>query len=67
MQYSGLALGGPVAGKMLTAETPTFEEYYYVPLFGHRGVWLHEDETKGTQPFDDILRILMTTYAEAND
>ena len=37
-------------------------KYYFVPLLGLRGFWLFEDETKGNQPYDDIIRILCDTY-----
>jgi hypothetical protein len=38
--------------------------YHYVPVFGLRGFFLWEGETKGRQPFDDILRLLADTYIE---
>lgn len=39
-------------------------QYYFVPLVGLRGFWLFEDETKGKQPYDDIIRILCDTYVK---
>lgn len=36
--------------------------YYYVPLIGLIGFWLFEDETKGKQPYDDIIRVLCDDY-----
>lgn len=72
--YTGLCLGGPHKGQMMTASTPTYpveqivlglhKHYYYVPLFGHQGYWLWEDETKGTMPYDDIMRILVANYID---
>lgn len=72
--YVGLCLGGPKRGQMMESPTPTAQieqkvlgfhkNYYYVPLFGHQGYWLWEDETKGTMPYDDIIRLLVTTYIE---
>lgn len=76
-KYAGVALGGPAAGTVLENFRPEVmvrpkiigigqrlesSQYYFVPLFGLRGVWLHESETKGRQPFDDIIRILVEHY-----
>lgn len=75
--YQGIALGGTKAGEMLSAHRPLIkitpkvaimgvkqemEEYYYVPLMGMQGFWISESETKGTGPWDDIIRILSEAY-----
>lgn len=75
--YEGIAVGGTKAGEMLTAHRPLIkimpkvavmgvkqdmEEYYYVPLMGMQGFWLSGSETKGTGPWDDIIRILSEAY-----
>lgn len=80
-EYQGMALGGSYAGKMLSAPAPitqvgkklsivgmrpTMETYYYVPLIGVQGFWIYEEETKGTGPWDDILRLLCEAYKEKN-
>lgn len=72
--YNGLCLGGPNRGKMMESDGPVVQieqkvlgfhkNYYYVPLFGRQGYWLWEDETKGSMPYDDIIRILVSTYIE---
>ena len=41
--------------------------YYFVPLVGLRGFWLFEDETKGRQPYDDIIRVLCDSYVKHQD
>ena len=76
-KFTGIALGGPVAGEIIEAHRPLYKtwpkvavlgvqqqttEYYYVPLLGYQGFWLCEDETKGREPFDDIIRILTEQY-----
>lgn len=70
--YVGLCLGGPKRGQMVEHPYPTlhieqvvlgtYKNYFYVPLFGHQGYWLWEDETKGSMPYDDIMRLLVSTY-----
>ena len=81
MEYAGIALGGPIAGEMVTHHSPLKEvkpkavvlgvkqrgeTYYYVPYFGLQGFWIAESETKGSNPYDDILRILSEFYVNAN-
>jgi len=77
-RYTGVALGGPQAGEILTHFKPQWtytpparmigleplqsSVYYFVPFMGLRGAWLHESETKGTQAWDDIMRVLVENY-----
>jgi hypothetical protein len=66
--YHGICLGGPNKGQVLQANHPTHNLlglcYHYVPLFGHQGFWLWEEECKGSMPYEDIMRLLMTNYIE---
>lgn len=77
LRYEGLCIGGHLRGQMLVHETPQYKvaskivgasvnSYYYVPLVGLRGFWLYETETKGRQPYDDIIRVLCESYVEVN-
>lgn len=80
-KYAGMALGGSMAGQMIEAHRPHVrlnpkvaiigvaqktEEYFYVPLMGLQGLWLYEGETKGTGPWDDIIRILSEHYQNSH-
>lgn len=80
-KYGGIALGGPAAGSFLENFRPEVRvtpkvigigksmessHYYFIPLFGLRGFWLHESETQGRHPFDDIMRILVESYVNVH-
>lgn len=79
-KYQGIALGGAHAGAMISHFRPVVnmkpkvavigqplnnEEYYFVPLLGYQGFWISESETKGTGPWDDILRLLTEAYVKS--
>ena len=81
LQYAGIAIGGTHAGQMLTHHRPEKEirpkvavlgvtqqtqTYYYVPYLGMQGFWLSENETKGTGPQDDLIRVLSEYYVEGH-
>lgn len=80
-KFAGIAVGGSAAGTMLENFRPVHElkpkvavfgvkqqkeTYYYVPIMGMQGFWLHESETQGTGPWDDIFRVLTEFYVHAH-
>jgi hypothetical protein len=37
-------------------------KYFFVPHRGRVGFWLHDSETLGSHPFDDIQRVFVEAY-----